>query len=83
MLDKQGYSRKCPRARMHTQREIRNTDFPRQQWFRECAAVLLYTYIACLVIYQSFFTYVPRTIRMPLFQVVSPVTATGAMWDRM
>ena len=27
--------------------------FPRQQWLRECASVLRYKYIACLVIFVS------------------------------
>jgi hypothetical protein len=31
---------------------ICNTAFPRQQWFRERAAMLRYTYIACLFVYM-------------------------------
>ena len=35
------------RTRAHTQ--IHNTAFPRQQWFRECASMIRYKYIVCLV----------------------------------
>ena len=34
---------------MHTQTNIIRAAFPQQQWFRERASVLRYTYIACLV----------------------------------
>ena len=42
MLGKQVY------MRAHTQ--IRNTDVPRQQWYREGSLLLRYTYIALVVI---------------------------------
>jgi hypothetical protein len=38
-------------TRTHT--EIYNTAFTRQQWFRERASILRYTYIICLVILCS------------------------------
>ena len=44
-------------ARMHThaptQKHVRLIAFPRQQWFRERASVLRYTYIACLLRFKS------------------------------
>ena len=44
-----------PGTRTHAQacthRPICDTAFPQQQWFRERASVLRYTYIACLVYY--------------------------------
>jgi hypothetical protein len=45
MLDKQGYTRTRP----HTEKYVILIAFPRQQWFRERASVLRYTYIACVV----------------------------------
>ena len=36
-------------ARTHTQKYVILITFPQQQWFRERASVLCYTYIACLV----------------------------------
>ena len=30
------------------------TAFPRQQWWRECSSMLLYTYIACIVEMKSY-----------------------------
>ena len=36
-------------ARAYTQKYIMLIAFPLQQWFRERALVLSYTYIACLV----------------------------------
>jgi hypothetical protein len=45
-----------PHARTHAQacthRPICNTAFPLQQWFRERASLLRYTYIACLVTFS-------------------------------
>jgi hypothetical protein len=61
MLDKEGYmhalacTRSCSRAPAHTDahshadKYVRLTAFPLQQWVRERASVLRYTYIACLV----------------------------------
>jgi hypothetical protein len=51
MLDKQGYTR----ARIyiyihtHTQKYVILIASPPQQWFREHASLLRYTYIACLL----------------------------------
>jgi hypothetical protein len=39
----------CASARTHPHTHAHKYAFPRQQWFRECAPVLRYTYIACLV----------------------------------
>ena len=43
----------CTRPGTHTHarthRQISNTGFSRQQWFRESVSVLRYTYISCLV----------------------------------
>jgi hypothetical protein len=33
----------------HTHKHVRLTAFPRQQWFRERAWILRYTYAACLL----------------------------------
>jgi hypothetical protein len=61
MLDKQGYmhTRACTRPRSqapaythahsHTDKCVIFIAFPLQQWFRERASILRYTYIACLV----------------------------------
>jgi hypothetical protein len=58
MLVKQGYvhARACTRSRAwacacmraHAHKYIIFIAFPQQQWFRERASVLLYTYIVCL-----------------------------------
>ena len=47
-------------ARTHARASMAHTDkyviliaFPQQQWFRERASVLRYTYIACLVLYNT------------------------------
>ena len=41
----------CPRAakRTHTDQYVILIAFPQQQWFRESASLLRYTYIVCLV----------------------------------
>ena len=39
------------RAQACTHRPICNTTFPRQQWLRERASMLRYTYIACLLLH--------------------------------
>ena len=55
MLDKQGYTR----ARIyiyiytHTQKYVILVPSPPQQWFRERASLLRYTYIACLLSLSS------------------------------
>ena len=41
MLDTQGYK--------HTFRDVMLIAFPLQQWLRECASLLRYVYMACLV----------------------------------
>ena len=38
------------RARTHTHKYVILTAFPRQQWFRERASLLCYTYIACIIL---------------------------------
>ena len=59
MLDKQGYmyaracTRPLARAHAHTHTYVIVIAFRRQQWFRERASLLRYTYIACLVILVS------------------------------
>jgi hypothetical protein len=42
-LDKKGYTL------TRTKKDVILVAYPRQQWFREHASVLRYTYIACLV----------------------------------
>ena len=49
MLNKQGYTR----LGTHTHRYIILIAFAQQQWFREGASVLRYTYIGCIVTYNS------------------------------
>jgi len=49
--------------------------FPRQQWLRERASVLRYTYIACLVFSQS-------SLTLPLL-VTSNYTVTPSMFINM
>ena len=41
------HARTCKHA--HTDQYVILTAYPRQQWFRERASMLRYTYIACLV----------------------------------
>jgi len=45
MLDELGYK--------HTLQICNTYFFPRQNWLRECASILPYTYIACLIISQA------------------------------
>ena len=61
-LDKQGYKllRTCTRPRVwaptqtrahtHTDKHVIRIAFPLQQWFRQRASLLRYTYIACRVV---------------------------------
>ena len=62
LLDKEGYTSESSRprphpthtrththARTHAKKHAIRIAFPMQQWFRERAAVLRYTHIACLV----------------------------------
>jgi hypothetical protein len=42
-------TRVCTQARTHTNKYEIRIAFPLQQWFRERASMLRYTYIACLV----------------------------------
>ena len=61
MLDKQGYTRArtctwhhawaSTHTHTHTQKHVILFAFPLQQWLRERASVLRYTYITCLVRY--------------------------------
>jgi hypothetical protein len=37
----------------HTQQYVILIAFPQQQWFRERASMLRYTYIACLVLFRN------------------------------
>jgi hypothetical protein len=37
------------RTHEHTDQCVTRTAFPRQKWFHQCASVLHYAYIACLV----------------------------------
>jgi hypothetical protein len=46
----------------HKEKYVILISFPRQQWFRERASVLRYTYIACLVILYSHFKFTTRSI---------------------
>ena len=45
------HARTHARASMHTDQYVTLIAFPLQQWFRERASVLCYTYTACLVFY--------------------------------
>ena len=44
------------RARSHTQKHVILIAFPQQQWFRECATMLRYTYIVCRVKMYKIYT---------------------------
>ena len=53
MLDNQGYTRArpCSHTYARTHRQICNTYlFERSKWFRKCASILRYAYIACVVV---------------------------------
>jgi collagenase-like PrtC family protease len=41
------------RKHAHTDQYVILNAFPQQQWFRERASMICYTYIACLVTYYS------------------------------
>ena len=43
------HARAPTQARAHTQKYVLLIASPRQEWFRERASVLRYTYIACLL----------------------------------
>ena len=42
--------RPCTHNHTHTHKYVILTAFPRQQWFRERASLLCYTYIACIIL---------------------------------
>ena len=44
------------RLQVHTWNNVMPTAFPLQQWLQQCASLLRYTYIACLVNLKPFGT---------------------------
>jgi hypothetical protein len=62
----------------HTRKYVILIAFPRQQWFRERASMLRYTYIACLVsfyeLFNNFMRITPVHLQLQLSALPDPLT---------